>query len=280
MGRSSPASPVYKPCVCAPHAAHRRLNGVATALAVAHSATGAEELLPLPLTQEGAIPPESLAMLQRHKLAAAEAEDYREAAVLRQLQRSFTPRTAAPALPPCANDADRLSFMREHGYCVIHNCFEGAQLERLCAAWQRVQRPVKTRWMAAKAEGQGVDGHGFLNAAALMEKYGFAPHRLFVDIPVETFFSEALAPEGDDVLLDLIDPPKLTPLLVDYLGASVRLCGVQPRTYSSDRQLDPNADGYTNWHRDGSTPDGFEGPSPAHDIKVFIYFEDVPENGG
>ena len=34
------------------------------------------------------------------------------------------------------------------------------------------------------------------------------------------------------------------------------------------------------WHRDGSTPDAYEKPSPAHDIKVFIYFDDVDEDGG
>jgi hypothetical protein len=246
-------------------ACRRRLRTVADALKAAAAAAAAEEqqpLFPLPLTEEGAVLQESLEQLEARKLAAADAEDYHEAALLKQVQRSFTPNAAAPSLPSGASDAERLAFMQQHGFCMIEGCFEGPQLERLCAAWRRVQQPIKAQWEAAKAEGEGVSGHGFANAAALVEKYGPTfQHRLFVDIPVETFFSEALEPGGDDVLLDLIDPPKLTTLLVDYLGADVRLCGVQPRTYSSDRQLDPDADGYTSWHRDGSTPDGYEGPS-------------------
>ena len=94
-----------------------------------------------------------------------------------------------------------------------------------------MQQPLKQRWEVAKAEGEGVNGHQFANGPELMVKHGLSPPRLFVDIPVEEFFSEASQDDGDDVLLDLIDPPKLTPLLESYLGTDVRLCGVQPRTY-------------------------------------------------
>eukprot|EP01052_Picozoa_sp_SAG31_P002547 SAG31_NODE_90_length_26410_cov_175.663981_24_plen_122_part_00 len=45
------------------------------------------------------------------------------------------------------------------------------------------------------------------------------PHgRLFFDIPPEDFFSEALEPGGDPVLLDLIDPPKLVAVLHHIIG--------------------------------------------------------------
>ena len=47
------------------------------------------------------------------------------------------------------------------------------------------------------------------------------------------------------MLLDLVDPPQLVPVLEAYLGADVKLCGVQPRTYTTDPELDPEAEGYT-----------------------------------
>lgn len=253
--------------------------------------------LPLPLTSDG-VPTASLAELRRRQLLAAEAEDYHAAGALKQLIVTLGKRHAAPGLPHDASVEERTAFMFEHGFVVIEDAFSGDRLHRLQTAWKRVQRPLVALWNAAKAEGLGQDGqHRFANGEDLKRHFGLDPPRLFIDVPItgtdsetnplaepipgiKSFFSDALLPDGDPILLDLIDPPTLVPILRSYLGEGVKLCGVQPRTYASDRSLDPHADGYTNWHRDGSTPDGYTRPSPAHDIKVFIYFEDVQENGG
>jgi hypothetical protein len=275
------------------------------AAAAADAYYGQQPLLPLPLTSAG-VPPATLADLRRRQLLAAEAEDYHAAAALKQLARTLGSRSRPPPrLPAGASAQERARYMFEHGFLVIEDAFSGDQLRRLQAAWKRVQQPLVTRWRLAKAAGVGSDGrHHFANGEELMQRFGINPTRLFIDVPIKgvppghvvaplvdgatgkpvpevrTFFSEAMEPDGDPVLLDLIDPPALVPVLRAYLGEGVKLCGVQPRTYASDHDLDPHARGYTTWHRDGSAPDGFERPSPAHDIKVFIYFEDVAPDGG
>ena len=84
-----------------------------------------------------------------------------------------------------------------------------------------------------------------------------------------------MQPSGDPVLLDLVDPAPVIPLLKEVLGGDIRMRGVQPRTFPPEDQ-----GGYTAWHRDAAKPDNYPGPSPAHIIKMFFYFFDVPENGG
>ena len=223
----------------------RRLQHHAAAL-LAPSGAAASSFaapLPLPITADG-VPAACLSELAERKMAAAAAEDYREAANLKQMIDVLTPRAAPPSLPPDASAEERTEFLRTYGYVMVE-CFAGEHLRRLQEAWRRAQAPVVAAWNAAKAEGEGIAGHGFANAEALREKYGITPHRLFVDIPVESFFAEALQPAGDPVLLDLVDPPQLVPVLEAYLGADVKLCGVQPRTYTTDPELDPEAEGYT-----------------------------------
>ena len=73
-----------------------------------------------------------------------------------------------------------------------------------------------------------------------------------MDIPAEDFFAEAAEPEGDGILLDMIDHPKLLPVVSAYLGDEVQLAGVSPRTYppqsvTEDRGME--AGSYTFWHR-------------------------------
>ena len=76
-----------------------------------------------------------------------------------------------------------------------------------------------------------------------VERFKKLPHgRLFFDIPVDDFFSEACQEDGDPVLLDLIAPEKLVPVLEKIVGPEVRLVGVQARTVPPESE-----GGYTSW---------------------------------
>ena len=167
-------------------------------------------------------------------------------------------------------------------------------------------------WAQAKSMGIGGQGLYFENqqdiGAALP---GFAHGRLFFDIPVEQhFFAEAEQDDGDPILLDLIDPPKLVAVLHRIIGKDVVLCGMQPRTVPPERE-----GGYTSWvrasgstdphplnplrkvygctkisrccrwaqHRDSHAGVGWEQEQIGHGIakrtvKAFIYINDVAEN--
>ena len=113
-----------------------------------------------------------------------------------------------------------------------------------------------------------------------------------MDIPAEDFFAEATDPAGDGILLDLIDHPLIVPVIREYLGPEAQLAGVSPRTYppndtkaaseggAEEEEEEEEEGSYTFWHRDGSKPDGYAHPTDAHDIKVFVNFEDIPLDGG
>ena len=70
---------------------------------------------------------------------------------------------------------------------------------------------------------------------------------MWYDIPLEELFAETV--EGDPVMLDIIDPPRLVPVLEQVIGPEVQLVGIQPRTVPPEENL-----GYTTWHRDGAAP--------------------------
>jgi hypothetical protein len=106
----------------------------------------------------------------------------------------------------------------------------------------------------------------------------------FMDIPTDVLFANLAAQVAssgpsaehppDAVLLDLIDPPRLTALLRKLLvtdeWTALRMFAIQSRTYatSTHTQSDLGTRGYIGWHRD------FEGPGigisvdPAAVIKV------------
>lgn len=73
--------------------------------------------------------------------------------------------------------------------------------------------------------------------------------------------------ERDDVFIDLIDYPSWYPYLLDFAGGKLLLLGPQVRT------LPAQPISYVNWHPDVPQT------NPLH-MKVQIYIEDVPEDGG
>lgn len=193
--------------------------------------------------------PEALDALRAAMRESAEVGDYRRAVALQDALAVAEPRpllpasACAPATPDGAFD-----FFAENGFVVVEQLFDPAQLQRLQASWRRAQAPARALWHEAKEFGEGQWERNGLYYKNLppghdVERFKKLPHgRLFFDIPVVDFFSEACQQDGDPVLLDLIAPPKLMPVLEKIVGPDVRLVGVQPRTVPPERE-----GGYTSW---------------------------------
>lgn len=95
----------------------------------------------------------------------------------------------------------------------------------------------------------------------------------------------------DDIFIDLVDSPKLVPLLSmvagrggldpgDSIGSSgyhgtMRVGGMVGRVVPSE----DNDEGYTRWHHDHPQPDDPDNPS-YRNVKLFVYLWDVPIDGG
>ena len=261
---------------------NRRLACVASAI-TAGAAAGLPSRGPAAGPREGfgscwAPLAQQLAKLRAAKAAAVACEDFDEAAQLAQALAVLTPRPRLQEPGAHATTEEQVGFLREHGFLSM-KLFQGEQLARLTQAWRRVADPAKAEWEELKARhgGGGERGPTYENSP-LSSTAEFAPRgtpftfrgrvltRRWLDIPAEDMFAEALMSDGDDILLDLIDHPRMTEVVRGYLGDGAQLAGVSPRIYPKD----PCAEGssYTFWHRDGSKPDGYPSPSDAHDLKV------------
>ena len=219
------------------------------------------ELLPLQLGGENEDVEASLA-------AAVAARDFRQAALLQDLLFVVSPKPALSVADCAPTDADAAAnFFLQNGFVCVRELFPPLLLARIQKAWQRAQAPARASWHDALAMGHGGNTLYFENQAevnkmlltrrrnewsdagnvALAESAPdrALPHgRLFFDIPVQDFFSEALQEDGDPALLDVIDPPKLLEILSRILGDDALLVGVQPRTVPPEKE-----GGYTTWHR-------------------------------
>ncbi len=173
------------------------------------------------------------------------------------------------------------------------------------ASWRRAQGPARDLWHEAREFGQGqFEGNGLyyknLPPGHGVERFKKLAHgRLFFDIPVEDFFSEACDENGDPVLIDTIAPPRLVPVLDAILGGDVRLLTVQARTVPPEVE-----GGYTSWHRGiptlfvslaassvqvnhcrhasadmASTPHQWPFPTNRR-VKAFVYMFDVAADQG
>ena len=131
-------------------------------------------------------------------------------------------------------------------FVVVPQLFDPPTLKRIQGAWKRAQDPARALWEESKARGVGAQGLSFENQAEINKdpKFKNLPHgRLYFDIPVEDhFFAEALLPDGDPVLLDMIDPPKLMAVIDRIIGPDAILVGMQPRTVPPEDE-----GGYTSW---------------------------------
>ena len=289
--------------------AHRRLHAALRGLgapssagaAAAASVVGAApaSLLPLPLDVHGrGIAPHKLEQLRALKQKAVAAEDYRAAAemhdLLTVLDPSSTKLTVADAAAPADVDA-QLAFFHQHGFLVLPGVFAGEQLAKLQAAWRRVQRPALPRWRA-QLEVQEAE-----QRQPLTEFYRRRPARAisrnFFDVPTPELYAglradlEAGMKSPDDaVLLDLLDPPRLTDILKAILGQDLHMFAIQARTYPPSSSISAGGTGfgaspdelrgYIGWHRDFAGPGQGVSVNPAAVIKVFTFFEDVSPEGG
>jgi hypothetical protein len=235
-------------------------------------------LLPLPLDAGGGgVSSAKLEEIREKKRAALAAEDYRLAAEMNDLIRVLGVESEMPAVTvadaAALQDTDaREAFFLKNGFCVLPAVFAGEHLERLQTAWRGVQRPYKAAWEERAAARS--DGRPIRNST-------------FFDIPVPDMYAELahqIAERREEpesaVLLDLVDPPPLVDLLRRLLGPTVRMRGIQARTFTPG---DPTAEmpkGYIGWHHDRDGPGMGVSVNPAAIIKVFTYFEPVgPDDG-
>jgi hypothetical protein len=256
-----------------------------------------QQLLPLPIRRrptadvspEAGVESDWLApdcTALRAAIAEASREgNFRLAALLQDLAFVVEPKRplrvgdCAPADPTTAAE-----FFRTNGFVAVPQLFGPAVLKRLQAAWRRAQAPARALWEESKALGCGANGIYFENQAELNSdpRFKHLPHgRLFFDIPVEEFFfAEALQPDGDPVMLQLLDPPKLMAVLRQIIGDDVVCVGVQPRTVPPE-----DGGGYTTWHNDSHAGVGWQdeqiGQGVAkRTVKAFIYLNDVEADQG
>jgi hypothetical protein len=266
----------------------------ASGLATARTAGGGwedaiHELLPLPLIERPLngkdwIQADCSAVHESISRAAADG-DFRLAAALQDLLFVAEPKPPLSVAECAPTDPDAAAaFFIENGFVCVEQLFDPATLLRIQQAWNRAQAPARALWEESKSMGTGHQGLSFENQAEISSDPRFQnlPHgRLYFDIPVEDyFFAEALEPDGDPVLLDMIDPPKLLAVLEKIVGEDVICVGVQPRTVPPEDE-----GGYTTWHNDSHAGAGWEqeqlGRGVAkRTVKAFIYINDVAEDQG
>ena len=205
--------------------------------------------------------------------SAAGKGNFRAAAALQDLLFVVKPKPLLSVQDCAPADPDQAAaFFVRNGFVCIRQLFSVADLKRIQAAWSRAQEPARSMWEQAKSMGRGASGLYWENQQEIGATLPGFPHgRLFFDIPVEQyFFAEAERGDGDPILLDLIDPPKLVAVLHRIIGEDVVLCGMQPRTVPPEQE-----GGYTSWHSDSHAGVGWEQEQVGHGIakrtvKAFI----------
>jgi ectoine hydroxylase-related dioxygenase (phytanoyl-CoA dioxygenase family) len=213
--------------------------------------------------------------VQRRKAEAVADERFDEAQELKDtlavLDGSVHASIPAGQLGPGADTTldEKVEFFQRCGYCPVQ-ALEGEQLLRTQAAFREHSARVKREWMAAKEEGEGVEGLGYASGGN-----GFA--RSYFDIP--HFI------EQDPSFLDLLDNPRTTEVLRRVIGEgsgsyiyggadTIQVAHVQARTVPPEQE-----GGYISWHRDiGGRP--WRHKELCQHVKVMIYFSDVAEDGG
>jgi hypothetical protein len=243
---------------------------------------------PLPVDPVTGLPDAAyIARIRASMLAAGASGDYRLATALQDLLFAVEPRPL-PSLEAAVGGttaAEKASFFVRHGCIVVPRVFEGERLRRLQRTWASAQSSARAQWEEAKAFGvlpRPLDGIAFANQQELNARFprlgggGFG--RKWFDIPYEDFYHEATLPNGDDSLLDLIDPPSLMEVLRAVCGGDdIRCVHIQPRTVPPDDE-----GGYTSWHRDMQDVNSMavSFPTDGRVVKAIVYLHDCPPNGG
>jgi hypothetical protein len=240
----------------------------------------------------GAVLPAELERLAHAEREAANCSDYLLAAELKRVRDVLTPRPAVSPLE-CAprTTEEQVEFFLRNGFCIVPEVVVGDQLRRLQGAWDAAAAPEHERWEAAKADTlrSGVEHPSLLSNGT----YAYDSGRFY---PESTYDLGNLLSK-DDVFLEIVDHPKLVPLLSAVVGSG----GIETEHYRADgspyngmmrvggmggRIVPPEGNhgthgqcGYISWHRDKPPADMW--PLPNYRIiKCFLNVYDVPENGG
>jgi hypothetical protein len=153
-------------------------------------------------------------------------------------------------LRPCAQheeiaEADFLDFFRANGYWVVPDAVSGRQLERVQAAWLAASAPAREAWEQSRARSDPWVSSDYFDIPRFIEAH--------------------------PCLMDLLDNPRVLPLIKLATGGDVVVDQIQGRT------VPPSPDSYTGWHRDGRTPSA-QHPLHSLSIKAFTFpFNVAPE---
>ena len=186
-------------------------------------------------TAEGRMTEGCAAELRRQMAAAAQAEDFSQAAYLQQLlkvlgpaERPITLADAAPETPEA-----QAEFFLEHGFCVCPRVLQGERLARIQRAFhESAAEPARERWLAACASGARAPTNGQMD----MEKL---------------YNWDILSEADDDCFYDILDPPALLGCVTRCLGGHVHCSGGKGRVIPSEPENEitsaEHADGYLSW---------------------------------
>ncbi len=211
-----------------------------------------------------------------HRLReAVRAQDYREAASLKNILDAFgsAPHRIglqeAMEVGQAGSLSQQAQFFFDHGFACIPRAVEPKLLTRLQAAWMSKSAIMEPMWRQRVAAGATSNPRG---------KVGRFESRVSsraFDMPTADFFSGA----DGRTLLEVVALPKVISLLEKVVAPRprLRLCGVQARTVIP--QPAESFAGYTNWHTDSSSADGWPHPHERI-VKVFLPLFDVTIEGG
>lgn len=251
----------------------RRLHQVALVLNPAPAAAATAVLPRFSLGADG-LSAADRAEVEHRLQEALRAQDYREAASLKNVLDAFGPshrvRLHDAMEVGQAGSLDQQSeFFLDNGFACIPAAVEPKLLARLQAAWMRKSAIMEPLWRQRVAVGATSNPRG---------KVGRFESRVSArafDMPTADFFAGA----DGRTLLEVVALPKVISLLEKVVAPRprLRLCGVQARTVIP--QPVETFAGYTNWHTDSSSTDGWPHPHERI-VKVFLPLFDVTVEGG
>ena len=202
-------------------------------------------LLPLRVGPDFHPLPSELARVHAALDDAAVSRDFRRGAALQDLLHVVEPKAPLTVDECCPDTPEEcLNFFLREGFVCVRELFPPDALRGMQAQWRRAQAPIRALWEEAKLTAGNFIGEDFTPEP----RFAHIPHgRLWFDLPLPTLFGDA--DDGPGEMLDVIDPPRLVPVLEEIVGPDVQLVGIQPRTVPPEQNQ-----GYTSWHRVRSSP--------------------------
>ena len=147
----------------------------------------------------------------------------------------------------CATD-EQLRTFNDEGYLIVDDALSPEMVDKMTLVIDRIDAEERTK--------QELGPHG------LMKKF-----RTIAE---------------DDLLLELLDNPKVFPLLWDILGWNIQLYISHLIVYPPEGPDVPRTQKGAGWHQDGGRPvQEMERPHPRLSLKVSYWFSDVrgPDRG-